>query len=83
MSSADSEEPTWYVKGSIRYVTSDGSQQEEGAIYRNIVARDECAAADQALEWFQGEWVGRGKQVSDVAWVSDPEVSPFDPYMDR
>ena len=83
MSSADSEELTWYVKGSIRYVTEDGSQQEEGAIYRNIVARDQRAAADQALEWFQSEWACRGQQVSDLAWVSDPEVSPFDPFMDR
>ena len=83
MSSADSEELTWYVKGSIRYVTEDGPQEEAGGIYRNILARDQRAAADQALEWFKSAWVGRGKQVSDVAWVSDPEVSPFDPYIDR
>ena len=83
MSSDDLEEPTWFVKGIIRYVTEGHSEEDEGAIFNNIIAPDQRGAADEALKSFHTMLVSKGKLVSALAWVADPEVSPFNPYIDR
>jgi hypothetical protein len=49
MSTADPEEPTWFVKGTIQYVMDDGSSWSEEMIVRNILAPDQSTAAEAAL----------------------------------
>jgi hypothetical protein len=84
MSDIDSDERSWTVKGAVRYVTEDGSEEtHDGMVIRNVLGADRQAAADMALLHYKGYLEAHGKRIARIAWIADPDVSPFDPYIDR
>lgn len=74
----------WCVKGTIRYTLEDGSRHRYRFFIRNVVAFDMHDAADKQLEKIPrllSEM--KGFEIIDACWESEPEVSSFDPYIDR
>ena len=53
-------------------------------ISRNVIAKDRQAAADSELENLpQLLQLMRGLEIVQLCWDSEPEISEFDPHIDR
>jgi hypothetical protein len=78
------EERFWYVDGTIRYTLKDGSRHRYSFVSRGVAAFDMQMAADNELEKIpQLLSEMKGVEIIDACWESEPEVSSFDPYIDR
>ena len=78
------EEQFWYVKGTILYTLKDGSRHRYRFVLRGVLASDMQDAADDVLEGIpQLLFKMKGVEIVDACWESEPEVSSFDPYIDR
>ncbi len=78
------EERFWCVSGTIRYALEDRSRHRYRFVSRNVVASDMQSAADNELEKIPlllSEM--KGVEIVDACWESVPEVSSFDPHIDR
>ena len=78
------EEQFWYVKGTILYTLKDGNRHRYRLVSRGVPASDMQDAADDVLEGIpQLLFKMKGVEIVDACWESEPEVSSFDPYIDR
>ncbi len=78
------EELFWYVDGTIRYTLKDGSRHRYRFVSRGVPASNMHDAADNILKEIPGLLSGmKGIKIVDACWDSEPEVSSFDPYIDR
>lgn len=78
------KEQLWCVSGTILYTLKDGSRHRYRFVSRNVAAFDMQNAADNELEKIpQLLSEMKGIQIVDTCWESEPEVSSFDPYIDR
>jgi len=78
------EEQLWCVSGTILYTLKDGSRHRYRFVSRGVAAFDMQNAADNELEKIPrllSEM--KGVEIVDACWESEPEVSSFDPYIDR
>lgn len=83
MSDMTKEEKLWFIKGSARFVTEDGSEETINVIMRNIVGDDPRVAADMALNDYKIFLEYKGKRkISEIDWNGTPEISSYDPYRD-
>jgi len=78
------DELFWYVDGTIRYTLKDGSRHSYHFVSRGVPASDMQDAADNILKEIP-ELLSeiKGIKIVDACWDSEPEVSSFDPYIDR
>ena len=78
------EERLWCVSGTIRYTLKEGSRHRYRFVSRGVPASDMQGAADDVLEGIpQLLSEMKGVEIVDAFWESEPEVSSFDPYIDR
>ena len=78
------EEQFWYVKGTILYTLKDGSRHRYRFVLRGVAAFDMQDAADNVLEEMPRTLSEmKGVEIVYACWESEPEISSFDPYIDR
>jgi len=74
----------WCVKGTIRHTLEDGSRHRYRFVIRNVVAFDMHDAADNVLEEMPRTLSEmKGVEIVYACWESEPEISSFDPHIDR
>jgi hypothetical protein len=89
MPSENAPDPCWLVDGVYRWTCGNGRTGTEGFVLRGIDAPTKEQAAKHALELVKHGYLkmkeGEAAAPDDiiaVEWVSEPEVSSFDPGLD-
>jgi hypothetical protein len=82
--------PCWLVDGVYRWTCANGSTGTDGFVLRGIEAPTKELAAADALRFLSQGYLKVKKageagpdDIVSVEWVREPEVSSFDPSMDR